>query len=569
MNRYTDGKNGQQAEIMKTRKWLLFFCFILAAVCLMVCGKTDNPDRVVGRIDDFKITYQDFAEQFKRRHGAKALEKADPDLRRKVLNEMIEEQITLFEAHRLGIDGDEKVLAVAREKERELAAKAWRRQEVDDRVITEPLLQRLYQYSDRSLELLYMKFFAGPTAAGQKAALRKAGEIYQQLLAGASFKKLAFRYSEHTTGRADSGKIGIFDHTTPPRIFFEKAYALQEGGTTPPFFHDRSVWLVQVVKIHPNTRPPFDQARAEILEQAYQLYADEISGRTRALNDSVLSEYHYRPDAEQIDFFCRRCAGLKTRADSTGLFLSPDKARTLSVSSVERTTIGIFFPLVFSHYWSSLDQPQVVAMLLREYNLNRLVKHKAIQLRIHQTAPVKQEYHNWLVYYLKKNVIQRQVIDPMSVPENELAALYERSKASLVVKKQATVREIFRTAKADIDQVYRLALKGHDFAALQKTYCQNRENRKQGIVGPFPVGMNGKLGELAFSGMRVGEISAPFRYRGGFSIIQLLALEPGRTQTFAEAREQLKADYVQSHHEQAIADWLDQAKKHYKIRIHL
>ncbi|NLP08839.1 hypothetical protein GX408_00440, partial [bacterium] len=74
---------------------------------------------------------------------------------------------------------------------------------------------------------------------------------------------------------------------------------------------------------------------------------------------------------------------------------------------------------------------------------------------------------------------------------------------------------------------------------------------------------------LAFSGMRVGEISAPFRYRGGYSIIQLLALEPERIKSFAEAREQLRADYIQSHHTQAIADWLEQAKKHYKIRISL
>ncbi len=554
---------------MKTRKRLLFFGFIAAALCLMVCAKTDGPDRVVGRIDDFKITYQDFAKQFKRRHGEGALEKADAASRRKVLNEMIDEQITLFEAYRLGLDRDEKILAIAREKERELAAKAWRRQKVDDRVITEPLLQRLYQYSDRSLELLYMKFFAGPTAAGREAALRKADELYQRIQGGASFKELAFRYSEHTAGRADSGKIGLYDYTTPPSIFFEKAYALQEGGTTPPFFHDRSVWLVQVVKIHPKERPPFDQVRAEILEQAYQLYADEIAGRNRALNDSLLAEYHYRPVAEQIDFFCRRCAALKTRADSVGLFMPEDNVRTLSISAVEATTIGVFFPLVFSHYWSSLHQPQVVEMLLQEYNLNRLVKHKAMQMRIHQTAPVKQEYQNWLVYFLKKNVIQRQVIDAMTVPETALADLYERSKASLVVKKQATVREIFRIDKADIDHVYQLALKGRDFAALQKTYCQNQENRKQGIVGPFPVGMNGKLGEMAFSGMRIGEISAPFRYRGGYSIIQLLALEPERTKSFAEAREQLRADYVQSHHEQAIADWLNQAKKRYKIRIHL
>ena len=160
-------------------------------------------------------------------------------------------------------------------------------------------------------------------------------------------------------------------------------------------------------------------------------------------------------------------------------------------------------------------------------------------------------------------------IDKMDVSEAVLRPIYEQTRQARVVKKQATVREIFRKTKPDLDRVYQMAVNGHDFAALQAKYCQNQENRNQGIVGPFPQGMNGKLGEWAFSGLAIGQISPPFKYRGGYSIIQLLALENERVKSFAESREEIKAEYIQAHFQSQINTWLAQVRKNYRIRVSL
>ena len=115
-----------------------------------------------------------------------------------------------------------KIAAIAREKER---VAAWRRQEIV--ALSESLLQRLYQ--PIALELLYMKFFAGPTAAGREA-LRKAVDSISRYKP-APVPKLAFRYS--STRR--EGRIAAKSAVTPPPSIFRKSLRAAGGGTTPLF----------------------------------------------------------------------------------------------------------------------------------------------------------------------------------------------------------------------------------------------------------------------------------------------------------------------------------------------
>ncbi len=545
-------------------------CLILLLVCFAACRKTvQDSNRIVAGINDFKITEKDLADQFRRMHGEAAFAQADNAAKRAVLDNMINEQVKLLEAYRLGLDRDEKIAAVIREKEREIAGKALRQRETQDKYINEELLQRYYQWSDRAFELLYMKFFAGTTPQGRERAEQKAEKIYQQVSSGASFKALAAQFSEHDAAKTDSGKAGLVDCWYPHSALFNQAWPLKQGDVSKPFFDDRSVWLIQVEKIRPLERQPYERVRAELLEDVQDKFREQIVKSNRAFEETVRAEYHYTVNSGNVDFFCQRCKKLKTVADSAGLFSVQEKSKALSVSDVETTTIGAFLAKTFAYYWNSLDKKFVVEMLLAELNTNRLVKHKAMQMRVNEWPDVKKDFQEWQVYYLKRNIIQKQVIDKMEIPEATLRAIYEQNKNRLVVSSQATVREIFCIEKADIDRVYRLAVKGEDFAALQKKYCQNKENKNDGMVGPFPSNMNGKMGELAFSGMKIGEISKPFKYRGGYSIIQLLQLTPEKIKTFAEAREEIRTEHAKIQWEKATTAWLEQAKKNYKIRIDL
>ena len=67
--------------------------------------------------------------------------------------------------------------------------------------------------------------------------------------------------------------------------------------------------------------------------------------------------------------------------------------------------------------------------------------------------------------------------------------------------------------------------------------------------------------------MRVGEISEPFAYRGGYSFFKLLALTPERIEPLSAVREKINQAYLEDHKERYTATWLQDAKKHYRIQI--
>ena len=206
-------------------------------------------------------------------------------------------------------------------------------------------------------------------------------------------------------------------------------------------------------------------------------------------------------------------------------------------------------------------------MLLSDRNFRRAVNHKGMQLKLNELPEVKTELDHWNIYYLKRFVIQKEVIDKINHSDMVLLPIYDQQKSRLKFKEQRMVREIFRKTKDDIDEVYYLAAKGSDFKTLEIKYQENRETRTHGILGPFTKGPHGKLGELAFN-MNINEISKPFRYRGGYSIIQLLSIAPERQKTYEEAKEEIKSNYIIENKNKFISGWIDRNREKYNIILY-
>ena len=219
---------------------------------------------------------------------------------------------------------------------------------------------------------------------------------------------------------------------------------------------------------------------------------------------------------------------------------------------------------MFRYYWASLNQENLVKMLLSERNFRRAVNYEAIQRNINESPEVKDQLERWKIFYMKQFVVQMEIMDKINTTDMVLIPLYEKQKNRLIVKEQRVVREIFCKTEKNINKVYGFALKGYDFETLEKKYQEDQETRNHGIIGPFPKGPNGKLGELAFD-MNVNEISKPFKYKGGYSIIQLLSIEPEKQKTYEEAKEEIKARYLEENRQKFIAEWVDKSKKNYDV----
>jgi len=542
--------------------------FIILITLFHSCHK-EYP-QIVARVNDMEITDDDLASQAARLYPLKPDTLTEKELKRNVLENMIDQQINLLEAYRLGYDKDEEVVETCKLKESELAGKQLLKMEVDDKILTEDVYRQFYRWMDKKISISRMMFKTGFNDKNKENALKRAEDVYKKLLAGGSFKSLAATYSEHTHAKTDSGFYGMAECYETNEDIFRRAYSMSEGEVSEPFFVPsfHAYYIIKIHKIYPQPIGTFENERHKIISNVKKVYSNELSKRRSVFRANLANEFHAAEVPENIDFFCKRIQKMKTKADSVNLFNDEEKHLVLSKNDVKDITIGFFFPKVIEQYWGGLHQKSTVNMLISFMKFKMLTRHKAMQMKLNELPAVREEFELWKIGYLKNYTVRREVIDKIDVSDKILIPLYNQKKSKLIRREHRTVKEIFCKSEADIKRVHRLAVQGSDFTELERKYSQNKETRTHGVLGPFPKGPHGILGEKAFS-MKVGEISSPFRYRGGYSFIKLLSVEPERMKTFDETKEMLKNEYLAENEKASISKWLKKIRQHYSIEINI
>ena len=535
--------------------------------CVFSSCQKKSTDNIVARINNFEITFDDLVKQFNEKNYTD-FSKADDETKRKVLDDMIDQQITLFEAYRLDYDKDPEFTKFIKEKERELAADVLRKQEIEDKVLNNKLLMQYYEWLDKKVKVLRIKFKVDRNEKNKEEKRLKAVDVYNKILDGADIKELAFLFSEHKRAKIDSGKMNMSNCFEMDEKLFNKAYQMKVGEVSQPFYANYAYYIIQVEKIEPQSKGTFEEEKERITKELSSIYEQEFFKQSNKLYNQVRDVFHYRTFADNIDFFCNRCRNIIIKADSMNLFNDKERTLLLTKNDTEEVTIGLFFDTAFEYYWSSLYKKRLVNTLLSDLNMNRMTKTLAMQKGINKLPQVQDDLKKWRVYLLKKITVEKEVDDKIDVSDSMLRPIYEKKRNNLIFEKEVTVREIFCITRDEIDKVHRMALNGYDFKELAIKYSQDKENRRKGIKGPFPKGLNGTLGETAFR-MKIGEISEPFQYHGGYSFIKLLAIDPERPKSFQEASDKLEKEYIKDNKDEYQKEWLQRAKKRYNITIYI
>ena len=541
---------------------LLLLC---ALAGLTSCHKKSENPAVVARVEQFDITTNDLLDQFKARYPDQAVERANKSLKKRVLDDMIDQQLILMEAYRLGLDKSDTLKKDLAEKEQELATEEFLQQTAKPERISEDLLREYYGLMAKVFDLSFIRVNLGASDEEKMLARKKANEIYRLLQAGANFRQLAATRSEHGSAAADSGKFSHVDCFSLDQVLFKRLHAMKEGEISEPIEADDALFILRLDKIYSNKMAEFSIVRMEIQESLEKMQQNQRSQKIAKLERTLRKKHHYTLYPDQVDFFCLRTKQMKSSADTLTLFTNQERQLPLSRTDIGVITIGEFLPKVAQYYWDSLFQRRVTDMLLEYMNTKRLFKHAAMEQKLNESEKIKQQLDLFTVQTLKEGVIEQEVLKKINPSDAELRPLYEAGKSQFLVPAQVTVHEIFCRTKEEIDRVHALAVTAKDFSLLQKKYSQDEETRTNGVLGPFSKGRNGKLGELAFSGMKVGEISEPFKYRGGWSFFKLLAFTPARTETFETVKEKLKVQYLNENKDRYLSDWLKSVRANYSI----
>jgi len=111
-------------------------------------------------------------------------------------------------------------------------------------------------------------------------------------------------------------------------------------------------------------------------------------------------------------------------------------------------------------------------------------------------------------------------------------------------------------------------LRGADFAAMARAYSGDSATRDSGgVLGQISVpALPANLRE-SLAGLRVGEVSVPFKREAGYHIFKLLAREPESEYKFEEIKDDLRQVVLNKKLEDSYRRWYERVRKNVNVEL--
>lgn len=333
------------------------------------------------------------------------------------------------------------------------------------------------------------------------------------------------------------------------------AYAAKVNGEKIPLETARQAWLDQQARMA-------NAFGGEIPEESRkQLQQSVLEGLiTRALIDSRVHDLGYRVTDEQV----------KDAIEQEPAFQVDGKYSAV-VAKARLAQVGLTVPAFEADLRSSLARQQLqraigVSEFLTPKELERILALEDEQREVSwallsaadfapagiDEAAVRAYYDANQQNYMTTESVRLaygelrldQVAAQVPVIDDDLRALYAENKDRYTEPERRRARHILVADEKTAQDVLAQLKAGKDFAALAKQYSTDTVSAANGgdlgfatrttFVAPFAD---------ALFGMKVGETRGPVKTQYGYHIIQLEAIEPGKTKSFEEARPELEAQY--------------------------
>jgi foldase protein PrsA len=165
----------------------------------------------------------------------------------------------------------------------------------------------------------------------------------------------------------------------------------------------------------------------------------------------------------------------------------------------------------------------------------------------------------------------RRLLQNFKVPEPtdaELRAEYARDPSRFDTPPRVRIRHILVRSEAEARIVLARLRAGESFAELSRALSQDPKTREEGgeLGWARPGELVPEIERVAFS-LPVGATSPPVRSRFGYHVVQVVARMPGRKATLESARAQVRNVLMARRQQEALARWLQDARRRAKITL--
>jgi peptidyl-prolyl cis-trans isomerase SurA len=368
----------------------------------------------------------------------------------------------------------------------------------------------------------------GNNAPDSLAAMKKIHEAQDEMKKGMSFEDAAKKYSDDKVSVPRGGLLGAISRGRFMREFEEKVFVMKEKEISDIFQTSYGYHIVKVNKILPY---PSIAEMEESLKKAYQQtnYQADLEKYIMGLR----GEFNYRINSSLYD----KLVAVK---DS---FYVGDSLFTANIRNKYKDSLFVSIngkpfaaDSIFNYMVNSGDiiakryNQGIIDLAQNRYTTALLLSEKAA--KVYSGTPefeqIMEDYRNGILLF---KVSEKEIWNNVKVDTTQIPGYWEQTKKNYQTKPKVTYREIYLTTERMRDSVYTALKGGAGFdLMLKKSDRPNSETPK--YQGPE----EDELAQKAYDLKNTGDITAPFSYNGGWSIVRLDKKEEKRVKTFEEAK---------------------------------
>ena len=212
---------------------------------------------------------------------------------------------------------------------------------------------------------------------------------------------------------------------------------------------------------------------------------------------------------------------------------------------------------------------------LDELILKKLLYQEAVKKEFDKDEKVLNAIEDFKIRVMSQRVLE-EVLESVSVSEDELKKYYEEKKDDYKTKEQVSAAHILiRVKESDDDKaalekaesILKDIKGGKDFSELAKENSDCPSGTKGGELGYFSRGqMVPEFEETAFK-LKVGEVSEIVKTNFGYHIIKVLDKKEAKQKEFDEVKEEIERQLLAEKQKKALIDYTETLKGKAKIEI--
>jgi parvulin-like peptidyl-prolyl isomerase len=562
--------------MQKTGFWVIGF-FLVSIMMFSGCGKND---RVVARIGkDKTITINELKVDFEKNNSLTNGTKPTLGDYQKHLEKMIQEDIKVIAAYRLGLDKDSTVQArVEPEKQRLILRRLY------EKVILEPAVKetdiRNY-YAKTGKEVLIRNIlfkFHPPLSQIQEDSIKvKALKVYKRIQKGESLSELARQCSDDENSSINGGLLGYVQYTRSNDPVLNAAFSMKTGEVSKPIKNTIGFNIVRVEEIRPKERKPFEKVHNEIQNQLVREKNTEISKLAKDFEERQKKNARFSWIDQSVDtlatFFKNAKPFYREELIDTLKKLPADIQSLILVKYDNRDMKVRDFTERIEKIYSMMGIPmrnkETIKSYIDQFASSDILLNEATRRGLDKDKKVMDYVTNSLKKAMVETLYKKYIYQVDEPKPDEVLSFYESHKDSLYSNQEMVrIQEVLVNDLALAERIKNLTLKRKDLARYPAQYTiRPGMKEKNGIFEPFTRMQYNPISEVAF-GLKTGETGGPLKLQNNtYSVFKVITKIDKIVRPFEKTKNKVERDLIKIRQKEKEKAWIEAQKKELNVKI--